>query len=70
MRERDMERADVAKLAAQADEAARAAQDYKTQLDQVRKLVLFTNLNSFREIKTMRASREPFLNDKLQGYLL
>ena len=40
MRERDVERSDVAKLAAQADEATRAAQEYKTQLDQVIQLNL------------------------------
>lgn len=35
MRERDMERAEVARMAAQADEATRAAQDMRVQLDKV-----------------------------------
>lgn len=35
MRERDVERAEVARMAAQADEATRAAHEMRLQLDQV-----------------------------------
>lgn len=40
MRERDLERAEVARMAAQADEATRAAQDMRMQLDQVSFLLI------------------------------
>lgn len=42
MRERDLERAEVARMAAQADEATRAAQEMKLQLDRVSTHLLYS----------------------------
>lgn len=39
MRERDLERGEVARMAMQLDEATQLAHEFKTQLDQVSKLV-------------------------------
>ncbi|XP_045608788.1 CAP-Gly domain-containing linker protein 1 isoform X4 [Procambarus clarkii] len=61
MRERDVERAEVARMAAQADEATRAAHDMRLQLDQLQE-ESEERLHDFGErIRNLEKEREDFI---------
>lgn len=59
MRERDLERSEVARMAAQADEATRAAQDMKLQLDRVTVTFEFHSIVVGLAIWKMSSKRMP-----------